>query len=80
MWLNTKGCKAKSLRSHNADPMHAGDRSCFRGGVPAGPSDCGLACGLAFGQFPPTLFTQGHCKKKAIRLVPMGTIAKHKGI
>ncbi|CAE7582936.1 unnamed protein product, partial [Symbiodinium microadriaticum] len=40
------------------------------------------ACGhasIAFGQHPPSLFTSCPCKKKAIRLVPMGTIAKHKG-
>lgn len=34
---------------------------------------------IAFGQHPSSLFTSCSCKKKAIRLLPMGTIAKHKG-
>ena len=33
---------------------------------------------IAFGQFPPSLLTIVACKKKAIKLIPMGNITKHK--
>ena len=32
---------------------------------------------IAFGQFPPSLLTIVACKKKAIKLIPMGNITKH---